>query len=148
MRKLIVLCAMCATILTAFAQNAQEKTFCGYLYNDDYKVYLKIDFYDNNITVPGQEIFGTMPGYLGALRDSRKWLITSADIIDAKTANISITNDYGSEDLEATLECAEDGSYLLRQNSGSRIKIVVDRKWVKLPTELTFVRSEPKKDLW
>ncbi len=139
---------MCATILTAFAQNAQEKTFCGYLYNDDYKVYLKIDFYDNNITVPGQEIFGTMPGYLGALRDSRKWLITSADIIDAKTANISITNDYGSEDLEATLECAEDGSYLLRQNSGSRIKIVVDRKWVKLPTELTFVRSEPKKDLW
>ncbi len=139
---------MCATIFTAFAQNVKENTFCGYLYNDDYKVYLKIDFIDNNITLPGQEVFGTMPGYLGALRDSRKWLITSADIIDAKTANIAITNDYGSEDLEATLECAEDGSYLLRQTSGSRIKIVVDRKWVKLPTELTFVRSEPKKDLW
>ena len=148
MRKLIVLCAMCATILTAFAQNVQEKTFCGYLYNDDYKVYLKIDFHDNNITVPGQEVFGTMPGYLGALRDSRKWLITSADIINAKMANIAITNDYGSEDLEATLECKEDGSYILRQTSGSRIKIVVDRKWVKLPSELTFVHSEPKKDLW
>lgn len=147
MRKLIVLCAMCATIFTAFAQSVKENTFCGYLYNDDYKVYLKIDFL-NNITVPGQEVFGTMPGYLGALRDSRKWLITSADIIDAKTANIAITNDYGSEDLEATLECTEDGSYLLRQTSGSRIKIVVDRKWVKLPSELTFVRSEPKKDLW
>lgn len=148
MRKLIVLCALCATMLTAFAQKVQENAFCGYLYNDDYKVYLKINFHDNNITVPGQEIFGTMPGYLGALRDSRKWLITSADIVDANTANISITNDYGSEDLEATLECDKDGSYRLRQTAGSRIKIVVDRKWVKLPSELTFVRSEPKKDLW
>lgn len=54
---------------------------------------------------------------------------------------LGITNDYGSEDLSATLQYNGDGTYILRQVSGSRIKIVVNRKWVKIPTELTFTYS-------
>jgi hypothetical protein len=33
----------------------------------------------------------------------------------------------------------KDGSYVLKQKSGSRMKIVVNRKWLKLPVELKFV---------
>ena len=52
-------------------------------------------------SLPGQELFGEMPGYFGDRRDSRKWLITDADI-EGKTAHLSIINDYGSEDMKST----------------------------------------------
>ena len=55
----------------------------------------------NDIKVPGQDIFGEIPGYFGACRDSRKWLITSAKINSSNKASLDIVNDYGSEDLTA-----------------------------------------------
>lgn len=120
------------------AQN--DKVFHTYIYNDEFKVYMDINLYENNVIVPNQELFGETPGYFGAKRDERKWLITSAKIDGKNTATLEIVNDYGSEDLTATLTFnPEDGSYVLRQKSGSRIKIVFNRKWVKIPTELKFV---------
>lgn len=120
------------------AQN--DKVFHTYIYNDEFKVYMDINLYENNVIVPNQELFGETPGYFGAKRDERKWLITSAKIDGKNTATLEIVNDYGSEDLTATLTFnPEDGSYVLRQKSGSRIKIVVNRKWVKIPTELKLV---------
>lgn len=117
-----------------------NKVFHTYIYNDEFKVYMDINLYENNVIVPNQELFGETPGYFGAKRDERKWLITSAKIDGKNTATLEIVNDYGSEDLTATLTFnPEDGSYVLKQKSGSRIKIVVNRKWVKIPTELKFV---------
>lgn len=117
-----------------------DKVFHTYIYNDEFKVYMDINLYENNVIVPDQELFGEIPGYFGAKRDQRKWLITSAKIDGKNSATLEIVNDFGSEDLTATLTFnPEDGSYMLRQKSGSRIKIVVNRKWVKIPTELKFV---------
>uniref|UniRef100_A0AB33IM98 Uncharacterized protein n=1 Tax=Prevotella sp. GTC17253 TaxID=3236793 RepID=A0AB33IM98_9BACT len=98
-----------------------------------------MNFYEKNIVVKDQEILGELPGYLGAIRDTRKWLIISADIISQNKANLEISNDYGSEDLTATLSKEKDGIYLFTQKDGSNIKIVVNRKWVKLPKSLMFV---------
>ena len=139
MKKVLFLLIICIFSLQMKAQDS--KAFKGHLCNNVFKVYLDIDFYANNIIVPGQEIFGELPGYFGALRDSRKWLITSVKLTDPTTAILSITNDYGSEDLEAILKLQKDGSYVLQQKKGSRIKIVVDRKWVKIPTDLVLVKS-------
>lgn len=133
---LIMLCA--STI--CFAQN-DNVVFKGYLYNSDYQVFLNINFYDNNITSAAQPIFGQMPGYFGAKRDPREWFITNATITSKKTAKLDITNDYGSEDLTATLTSNNDSTFTLTQNSGSRMKIAVNRKWVKLPTTLVFKRK-------
>lgn len=117
-----------------------DKVFHTYIYNDEFKVYMDINLYENNVIVPDQELFGEIPGYFGAKRDQRKWLITFAKIDDKNSATLEIVNDYGSEDLTATLTYnPEDGSYVLKQKSGSRIKIVVNRKWVKIPTELKLV---------
>lgn len=125
--------------LTSFAQK-DSTIFKGYLSNNEYEVYLQINFYQNDIKVPGQEIFGTIAGFLGDRKDSRKWLITNA-AIEGKTAHLSIINDYGSEDLTAdlTLEC--DGTYSLKQITGSNIKIARNRKWVKIPKKLTFMKK-------
>lgn len=138
MKKLFILLFTLLTSLKLAAQS--DNVFHTYIYNDEYKVYMDINLYDNSIIVPDQELFGEIPGYFGAKRDQRKWLITSAKIDGKNTATLEIVNDYGSEDLTATLTYnPEDASYVLKQKSGSRIKIVVNRKWVKIPTELKLV---------
>lgn len=125
--------------LTSFAQK-DSTIFKGYLSNNEYEVYLQINFYQNDIKVPGQEIFGTIAGFLGDRKDSRKWLITNA-AIEGKTAHLSIINDYGSEDLIADLTLESDGTYSLKQIAGSNIKIARNRKWVKIPKKLTFTKN-------
>ncbi len=114
--------------------------FKGEITNKEYDVYMNIDFYHKNLKVPGQELFGEMPGYFGDRRDSRKWLITDADI-EGKTAHLSIINDYGSEDLTADLIVLPDGSYELQQKEGSNLKIARNRKWVKIPKNLKFTKQ-------
>ena len=125
--------------LTSFAQK-DSTIFKGYLSNNEYEVYLQINFYQNDIKVPGQEIFGTIAGFLGDRKDSRKWLITNATI-EGKTAHLSIINDYGSEDLIADLTLESEGTYSLKQITGSNIKIARNRKWVKIPKKLTFMKK-------
>ena len=140
MKRIIIAIVSLTITLTTYAQNL--KVFKGYLYNNEYQVYLDIDFYQKNILVPNQEIFGQLPGSFGAKRDTRKWLITDAKISNDSTAQISIINDYGSEDLSATLHRDKNGQYILKQGEGSPIKIVVNRKWVKIPKTLILTKIE------
>ena len=139
MKKIILALMLCMSYLTSFAQKGST-IFKGYLSNNEYEVYLQINFYQNDIKVPGQEIFGTIAGFLGDRKDSRKWLITDA-AIEGKTAHLSIINDYGSEDLTADLTLESDGTYSLKQIAGSNIKIARNRKWVKIPKKLTFTKN-------
>lgn len=144
MKKLIttilLLSAMSAVRAQDQAESADTTTFAGIFDNKEYNVYLDIDFYHNDIIVPEQEIFGEMAGFFGDKRDSRKWLFTSAEIINSTSARIAVVNDYGSEDLTATLTKQADGTYILKQEKGSTLKIARDRKWVKMPKLLTFYR--------
>lgn len=138
MKKILLVSVLSALAVMAGAQN--DSPFKGKIYNGEFQVWIEMDFYENNITVPGQEIFGELPGYFGAGRDDRKWLITDARI-SKDMAEISIVNDYGSEDLTATLKYNHDGTYTLERIEGSVMKIVVNRKWVKLPGKLVFSRN-------
>ena len=133
------------TSSTQSSQTLQNKdsVFKAHLVNDEYQigrayqVWMDIDFYHNNITVPRQEIFGEVPGYFGAVRDTRKWIISDA-AIKGKKALLTIINDYGSEDLTAELKRNSDGTYTLTRLAGSTMKIVVNNKWVKIPKDITF----------
>ena len=136
-KRILQLIIFASTMLNGVAQEATSSLFKGTLSNKEFDVYLKIDLYKQNITVPGQEIFGEMAGYFGDRQDSRKWLITDAKI-EGKTAHLSITNDYGSEDLTADLIAIGDNQYELIQKKGSTIKIARKRKWVKIPNKLKF----------
>ena len=114
-----------------------DSIFKAHLVNDEFQVWMDIDFYHNNITVPRQEIFGEVPGYFGAVRDTRKWIISDATI-KGKKAVLTIINDYGSEDLKAELKRNSNGTYTLTRIEGSTMKIVVNNKWVKIPKEIIF----------
>ena len=123
------------------ASKADSSVFVGRIENDEYQVYIVMDFYRKNITCPRQEIFGQNPGYFGAVRDTRKWIIEDSSI-KGNTASLVIINDYGSEDLEAKLTYnPHDGTYTLERTEGSVIKIVVNRQWVKIPKKLVFKKK-------
>lgn len=126
------------TVLSASAQQ-NSKPFRAYLYNNDYEVFMRLDFYGESITVPGQELYGELPGYLGKKHNSFCWLITSSKI-DGDKAELQMINDYGSEDLTATLTVENDSLYVLRQVEGSTLKVPKDGKWQKLPSKLVFKR--------
>lgn len=138
MKKLIALFLIFLPNLNLRAQNTFEP-FRAYLYNNEYEVYLRIDFYDETITIPGQELYGQLPGYLGKKNNSFCWVITSAKIQD-RTAHLAMINDYGSEDLTAILTAKNDSLYELRQVEGSTLKVPKNGKWQKLPKTLEFKR--------
>ncbi|WP_295274923.1 hypothetical protein [Prevotella sp.] len=150
MRRFLMLLVTMASILVGAAQNVNSnQVFHTYIYNDEYKVYMDVNLYEANISVPGQDVFGTVPGFFGALRDSRKWLVTDAKIVGKNKAELEIINDYGSEDLTATLTYnPKDNTYVLKQTGGSRLKIVVNRKWLKIPIEIVLVPHKRMADMW
>ena len=128
--------------INAFAEQKDSTTFRAYLYNNTYEVYLQINLYDENIKVPGQELYGTLPGYLGKKNNSFCWVITSAKIKDNKTATLDLINDYGSEDLTATLTQKNDSIYILKQESGSTLKVPKNGKWQKIPKTIELKRRK------
>ena len=128
--------------ISAFAEQKDSTTFRAYVYNNESDVYLRINLYDEDIKVPGQELYGTLPGYLGKKNNSFCWVVTSAKIKDSKTATLNLINDYGSEDLTATLTCKNDSIYILKQESGSTLKVPKNSKWQKIPKTLELKRRK------
>ena len=139
MNKLIAISLFCLTTISVKAQS-NNTPFRAYLSNNEYNVFLRINFYEQDITVPGQDLFGQVPGYLGKKNNSFAWLITSAKINGDK-AKLQLINDYGSEDLTATLTRKNDSIYVLKQESGSTLKVPNKSKWLKLPKTLEFKRK-------
>ena len=139
MNKLIAISLLCLTTISVKAQS-NNTPFRAYLSNNEYDVFIRINFYEQDLTVPGQDLFGQLPGYLGKKNNSFAWLITSAKINGDK-AKLQLINDYGSEDLTATLTRKNDSIYVLKQESGSTLKVPNKSKWLKLPKTLEFKRK-------
>ena len=137
----IIFSALLMLQSTAIWAQKQRDSFRAYLYNNTYNVYLRINLYDQDVTVPGQELYGKLPGYLGKLHNSFCWVITSCEIKDEKKAELQLINDFGSEDLSATLIRENDSIYVLKQGSGNTIKVPNNGKWQKLPKTLEFKRD-------
>ena len=139
MKKIFATFLLMLLLLPAVAQES-KKPFRAYLFNKEYNVFLKIDFYKQDITVPGQDLYGELPGYLSKRSNTFCWLITSVDV-KGNTATLQMINDYGSEDLTATLTAESDSVYVLKQIEGSTLKIPNNGKWQKLPKTLELRRQ-------
>lgn len=137
MKEKLLVMALLLCSLGVSAQQNDSTAFRAYLYNKEYDVYMRINFYGQDVVVPGQEFYGQLPGFLSKTHDSFCWLVLSAKM-SGNVAELTMINDYGSEDLTATLTCLNDSTYVLRQQDGSTLKVPKDRKWQKLPKELEF----------
>ncbi len=100
-----------------------------------------MNLHSNNIIVPGHEMFGSLPGYLGKKNNNFFWLITSGKIIECDKSEFDLVNDYGSEDLKVSFIKKNDSIYILRQESGNSLKVPNNRKWQKLPKEMEFKKK-------
>ncbi len=144
MKKIVLALVALLMVSVAFAQEqsaVDTTTFRGHYYNKEYNVYIRMNAYRADIIVPGQEVYGELPGFFGDNQDARKWLFTAIEVTTPTTATLQVINDYGSEDLEATFTRKDDGTFELKQGEGSTMKIARDRKWVKLPKTLVFVKK-------
>lgn len=143
MTKKIILCALAMLVTTSIqAQQDKAQPFRAYLYNNEYNVYLRINLYDQDIAIPGQELYGQLPGFLGKLHNSFCWVITSCQVKSDREAELQLINDFGSEDLTATLTVANDSTYILRHVSGSSLKVPNKGKWQKLPKTLELKKKK------
>ena len=127
------------------AQNNVTSTdsiaFIGEFHNNEYNVYIKINFIDKDILVPGQEILGELDGYFGSTQSSHIWPITSSEV-EGNTAKIEVINNYGSEDFTASIILKDNNTLEFKHLKGSTFKFPVNKKWQKLPSKLTFIRKE------
>ena len=140
--KHLLFSALMAFVSSTIHAQENDNAFRAYLYNNDYNVFLNINFYEQNITVPGQELYGQLPGYLGKQNNTFCWVITSAKLKDDNTAEIMLINDYGSEDLTARLTRQNDSIYTFRQLDGSALKVPKNGRWQKLPKTFELKRSK------
>lgn len=139
MRNFLLFILLSTAVWKGYAQ--QDNTaFRAYLYNNEYDVYLRINFYDQDVTIPSQELYGELPGYLGKKNNSFCWVITSCKVESEKKATLQLINDFGSEDLTATLTRKNDSIYVLRQGDGNPIKVPSKGKWQKLPKTIELKR--------
>jgi len=138
MNKIILTLALFFVALNAIGQ---DSIFNGKIVNNEYNIYICMNFYNPNIVVPGQSVYGKLPGYIGTTKSNYVWLITSAKIKDKNTSSLSLINDYGSEDLTCTLSFNADSTYTLKQEDGATLKIVADRKYVKIPKTIILKRK-------
>ena len=137
----IIVSVLLLLISTSTWAQKQGDSFRAYLYNNTSNVYLRINLYDQDVSIPGQELYGLLPGYLGKLHNSFCWVITSCKIKNEKEAELQLINDFGSEDLKATLTRTNDSIYILKQGEGNTIKVPNNGKWQKLPKTLEFKRK-------
>ena len=129
-------------LISTIAVKAQTDStaFRCYLENKELEVYMNINFHGQDVSVPGQDYYGKVPGFLGKTNNPFCWIIVDAQVKSDTEAELTMVNDYGSEDLTARLERKNDSLYVLRQGTGSSIKVPRKGKWFKLPQTIRFVR--------
>lgn len=132
---------MLLAVVAAVAAAQQKRPFDVTVYNDEYKVYIRMNLYDRNVTVPGAGVLGDVDGYFASSQGSTRWFITASTLKSDSEAEIEVVNDYGSEDLTATLKYNSDGTYTYRKRDGSTLKFAVSGKWQKLPGTLKFKKK-------
>ena len=140
---LLVLAVVCGLQLRA-QHGADSTAFKGYLYNKEYKVYMRLNLLERDVVVTWQDLFGPLPGFLGKDGSSYCWLITDATV-EGNHAELELVNDSGSDDLVATLTQVNDSTFTLRQGKGATIRVPNNGKWQKLPHQLTFIRKNQGK---
>ena len=139
MRKLFATILFGLVSMLSAAQDARP--FDATVSNDEYKIYIRMNFYDRDVAVPGQDVLGRLDGYIGSSQSINKWMIVSSRLINKTSAEIEVTNDYGSEDFTAVIKAHADGTYSFRKKGGSTLKFGVKRKWQKLPSAFILKRK-------
>ena len=127
-------------IQASFISTHAQQPFKGILSNKEEKLNLVIDLYKESVEVPDMDMFGPMHGYMNG-DIYGVWMITSVKLENGKKATVHLSNDQGSDTQKVVLTCENDSTFLFEQMEGVAIKKVVNRKLVKIPQKIYFIRK-------
>lgn len=139
MKKAFALFVVCLVSALAVAQEARP--FDVEIKNDEHKIYIKMNLYDKDVTVAGQDVLGQMDGYIGSTQSTGKWFIVASRVVKEDEAEVEVVNDYGSEEFTATIKANADGTYTYNKKGGSTLKFAVKGKWQKIPGKVEMVKK-------
>lgn len=139
MRQRLFILIMSLMPLLSWAQT--EGSFNTTISDDEHKIFIRMNLYDKNVIVPGNDILGQVDGYIGSSQSKTKWIIVSSKLLNDKEAEVDVVNDYGCEDFTAVLKLNPDGTYSYKKKGGSTLKFAVNGKWQKLPGGMTFKKK-------
>lgn len=129
MKKTLFLLMAVTTGLTAWAQSEYKGAF----HNKELNIYAKLHLEAKDIPVPGLEL-DSCYGYLqGNLNGS--WIIMRVKSLDEQKAVVRAVSERGADAQDLEVRLTENG-ISLKQVSGTYIKGVEGKKYVKLPKPL------------
>ena len=132
---IIMILMTCLSVVT-YAQNLKGKYS-----NEEYNFYLFLDVDNPKVKIPGDDLYGEMPGYFGAKGWELKWMIIECERVNEKKAEITVINDSGSEDFQATLTEDSEGNITMKHIDGSPFKSVINGKRVKVPKTVVLKKE-------
>ncbi len=122
-------------LFVSLTLQAQDK-FKGGFINEEFKISLRLNLYDDDIPVPGFEL-DSCYGYLrGGINGA--WVILKVVSLGDDEAEVRAVSERGSDAQNLRISVGDDGKLFLRQIDGTNIKGVKGRKYVKLPKEIEF----------
>lgn len=115
---------------------AKAQTFKGHFLNDEYKIQMELNLYNDSIPVPGIDD-ETCYGYLRG-NTNGMWVILKVISVEANKAVFRASCDNGSDSQNVELTVVEGGKLVMRQLKDAFIKTVVNKKYAKLPKTVEF----------
>jgi len=128
--------AILLVLLAGWFTLATAQTFKGHFLNDEYKIEMMLNLYNDSIPVPGIDD-ETCYGYLRG-NTNGMWIILKVISVEDNKAVFRASCDNGSDSQNVELTVGEDGKLVMRQLKDAYIKTVADRKYVKLPKSVEF----------
>lgn len=112
-----------------------QRPFKGQFINEELKIRMKLNLYNDSIPVPGLELDSCFGFFQGSINGT--WAILKVIKIEDNRAEVRAVSDRGSDaqTLELTLT---DKGLGVRQLNDSNMKGVAGRKYVKLPKIFYF----------
>lgn len=134
MKKMIFACLMMLCGITAFAQDMWKGSF----FNKELMIRMRINLEKSDIPVPGLELENCYGYIQGNVNGS--WLILKVKKLDEKGAVVRAMCDRGDVAQDLELKFTDDGLEM-KQVGGTNMKGIADRKYVKLPKVVSFVKE-------
>ena len=115
---------------------ANAQTFKGHFVNDEYKIQMELNLYNDSIPVPGiddEKCYGYLRGNTNGM-----WIVLKVISVEAEKAVFRASCDNGSDSQNVELTVGEDGKLVMRQLKDAFIKTIAGKKYVKLPKTVEF----------
>ena len=115
---------------------ANAQVFKGSFLNDEYKIQMELNLYNDSISVPGiddEKCYGYLRG-----NTNGTWVILKVISVEPEKAVFRASCDNGSDAQNVELTVGEGGKLVMRQLKDAFIKTLAGQKYAKLPKTVEF----------